>query len=208
MDANGYNVNPGVRADIEAAMAEADAGNEKEQCCCALAVWFIYFGRSPLQEETDWWNLQFHAGGGLSGGRVEITKCPSYMKIHQKAPASCLTLERALQKPSEDFLTEWSMQTTESLNRSGLSKASAMLMRVLVKANRFGQGHWPRKRAYLHGYFFEEYTGLGLPADFAFQSAIHAQNVLVPGRGDKNPRPDPLGSEVGSALMSLSAHMW
>ena len=67
LDANGYNVNPGVRADIEAAMAEADAGNEKEQCCCALAVWYIYFGRSPLQEETDWWNLQYHAGGGMSG---------------------------------------------------------------------------------------------------------------------------------------------
>ena len=78
-----------------------------------------------------------------------------------------------------------------------------MLMRVLVKANRFGQGYWPRKRAYLHGYFFEEYTGLGLPADFAFQSAIHAQNVLVPGRGDKNPRSDLLGSEVGSSLSSF-----
>ena len=78
-----------------------------------------------------------------------------------------------------------------------------MLMRVLVKANRFGQGYWPRKRAYLHGYFFEEYTGLGLPADFAFQSAIHAQNVLVPTRGDKNPRPELLGSEVESALSSF-----
>ena len=134
------------------------------------------------------------------GGRVEITKCPSYMKVHKNSSESCLTLERALRKPTEDGVTEWSMQTTEALNRAGLGKASAMLMRVLVKANRFGQGFWPRKRAYLHGYFFEEFTGIGLPADFGFQSAINAQNVIVPTRGGKNPLSEVSGSELGSTL--------
>ena len=204
LDANGVQISPSVRTDIETAMAAADAGSEREQCCSALAVWFIYFGRSPLPEETEWWNIQFNSGGGLMGGRVEITKCPSYMKIQYKAPESLLTLERALRKPSEDQLTEWSMQTTEALNKAGLGKASAMLMRVIVKANRFGQGHWPRKRAYLYGYFFEEYTGIGLPSDFAYQSAINAQSVPIPTRLKEGPRSEMGGSDAGSNLGSLA----
>ena len=70
LDANGIQLNASIRTDIEAAMAAADAGNEKEQCCCALSVWIIYFGRTPLNDEVEWWNSQFNSGGGSVGGRV------------------------------------------------------------------------------------------------------------------------------------------
>ena len=76
------------------------------------------------------------------------------MKMHQKSSDSLLTLERALKSPAEDRLTEWQMLSSEALLGAGLDKAAGRLVRVLTKATRLAQGHWPRKRAYLYGYFF------------------------------------------------------
>ena len=87
-----------------------------------------------------------------------------------------LTLERALMK--EDRFTEWSVQTVDALlNACGLPKASSMLMKVLAQANRMAGGSWLRKRVYLFGYFFEEFTGLGLPEEYATRSAFNAMAI-------------------------------
>ena len=49
-----------------------------------------------------------------------------------------------------------------------------MLMKVLGHATRLANGSWHRKKTYIYGYFFEEFTGLGLPADYATRSAFNA----------------------------------
>ena len=135
------------------------------------------------------------------GGKVEITKSPTYQKAHAKSPESVMTLERALKR--EDRFNEWSIQTVDALNTCGLPKAAAMLMRVLAQATRLANGNWPRKKIYLYGYFFEEFTGVGLPADYATRSAFNAMaSVPAPSMermvGEGGP-PSALGS-----AMSLS----
>ena len=81
LDSNGIALSSSVRTDIEAAMNASDAGDEREQCCCAAVVWLLYFVRMPEPDEVTWYNHQFNAGGGREGGRVEVTKAPSYIKF-------------------------------------------------------------------------------------------------------------------------------
>ena len=188
-----------MRADIEAALAQGDAGSEKEQCCCALTVFIIYLGRAPSEEERAWWIEQFNQLGGMEGGQIEITKCPSYAKTHSKTPDSCMTLERALKK--ESLFADYSVKTIDSLNRAGMYKASAKLMKVLGLAMKQAGGSWARRRAYLVGYFFEEHTGLGLPVDMAYQSALNA--MATPVAFDKV-TDNQGGSVAGSAVGSLN----
>ena len=179
LDTNGISLPSSVRTDIEAAMNAADAGDEKGQCCSAEVVWLLYYVKSPEPDEISWYNHQFNTGGGREGGKVEITKCPSYIKFHAKSPDTCLSLERVLKRPTEDGFTEWTIKVLDGINNAGKIKASAMFMRMLSKAHRFAQGSWLRKRAYLYGYFFEEFTGLGLPADFSVQAAMNANNLQL-----------------------------
>ena len=81
--------------------------------------------------------------------------------------------------------------------------AGARLMKVLTQANRQSGGDWPRKRVYLYGYFFEEFLGLGLPADYAVQSAFNSFAVSLPvsggGKGDLGP------AMSGAAISGLGA---
>ena len=87
--------------------------------------------------------------------------------------------------------------------KAGLFYAAARLMKVLTQANRQSGGAWPRKRVYLYGYFFEEFLGLGLPADYAVQSAFNSMAVgLSTGQGEKSD----LGAAMSdSALAGLGA---
>ena len=162
LDSSGLAVSAELRADIEAALTKGEAGTEKEQCCCSLAVFILYLGRAPADEEDEWWNTQYNALGGREGGLIDITKLQSYVKSHSKTPESCLTLERSLKSErSEARFTEWSIKTNDLLNKAGLFYAAARLMKVLTQANRQSGGAWPRKRVYLYGYFFEEFFGTG-----------------------------------------------
>ena len=137
------------------------------------------------------------------GGKVEITKSPTYQKAHAKSPESVMTLERALKK--EERFNEWSIQTVDALNTCGLAKAAAMLMRVLAQATRLANGNWQRKKIYLYGYFFEEFTGIGLPADYATRSAFNAMaSVPAPSMERMMSEGGP-PSAVGSAV-SLSEY--
>ena len=184
LDSHGLSISRDIKADLEHALAAGDAGTEKEQCCNALAVHILYLGRAPDASEEAWWVEQYNRLGGRVGGKVEITKSPTYQKAHAKSPQSVLTLERALMK--EDRFTEWSVQTVDALNASGLPRASSMLMKVLAQANRMAGGSWLRKRVYLFGYFFEEYTGLGLPEEYATRSAFNAMAMAPPPAFEKN----------------------
>ena len=201
LDSHGHTVSQDLKNDIELALSLGEAGGEKEQCCNALAVHILYLGRAPDNGEETWWTEQYQRLGGRVGGKVEITKSPTYQKAHAKSPESVMTLERALKR--EDRFNEWSIQTVDALNTCGLPKAAAMLMRVLAQATRLANGNWPRKKIYLYGYFFEEFTGVGLPADYATRSAFNAMaSVPAPSMermvGEGGPP-----STMGSA-MSLS----
>ena len=112
LDSHGFSVSRDLRADLENAIAAGNAGTENEECCNALAVHILYLGRAPDASEDAWWQDQSNRLGGRVGGKVEITKSPTYKKAHIKSTATVLTLERALLK--EERFTEWSVQT-ESL---------------------------------------------------------------------------------------------
>ena len=203
LDSHGYSISANMRQDMEAALALGEAGSEKEQCCNALTVHILYLGRAPDSVEEVWWNEQFQRLGGRVGGKVEITKSPTYQKAHAKSPESVMTLERALKK--EERFNEWSIQTVDALNTCGLPKAAAMLMRVLAQATRLANGNWSRKKIYLYGYFFEEFTGVGLPADYATRSAFNAMASVPAPSMDRMLGEGGPPSAAGSAL-SLSEY--
>ena len=98
LDSHGFAISQDMKQDMEAALARGEAGSEKEQCCNALCVHILYLGRAPESVEETWWNEQFQRLGGRVGGKVEITKSPTYQKAHAKSPESVMTLERALKK--------------------------------------------------------------------------------------------------------------
>ena len=58
----------------------------------------LYLGRAPDATEELWWQDQYNRLGGRVGGKVEITKSPTYQKVHHKTSETVLTLERALKK--------------------------------------------------------------------------------------------------------------
>ena len=86
-----------------------------------------------------------------------------------------LTLARAIK--SETRFPVWVLNTMEALTKAGKTLACVQLTRVLLQADKNAVGVWNVKAAYLHGYFFEEYLGLGMPEVTAFNSALHAVAV-------------------------------
>ena len=198
LDSHGMQVSGDIKTDLETALALGEAGSEREQCCNALVVHILYLGRAPEAIEETWWQDQYNRLGGRMGGRVEITKSPTYQKAHHKTSESVLTLERALKR--EERFNEWSVQTTDALNACGLPKAASMLMKVLAQTNRLAAGSWARKRIYLYGYFFEEHTGLGLPSEYATRSAFNAMAAQPPPGLERMVLDTPHSGSLGGSL--------
>ena len=198
LDQHGHTVSADIRQDMEAALSRGEEGNERDQCCNALIVHILYLGRAPEAIEEAWWQEQYARLGGRLGGKVEITKSPTYQKAHAKSPDSVNTLERALKK--EERFNEWCNQTLDAIINAGLPKAASMLMKVLGHATRLANGSWHRKKTYIYGYFFEEFTGLGLPADYAMRSAFNAMSAVPVPSMERVLSGTPSAIGTGSAL--------
>ena len=119
-----------------------------------------------------------------------------------------LTLGRALK--SETRFSTWVVTTMEALSKAGKPLACVQLTKVLLQADKNAVGVWATKAAYLQGYFFDEFLGIGMPQVTALNSALHAVAVGSTGaRGGKEKalsevvssgsRSDPFGSLPGSA---------
>ena len=148
--------------------------------------------------------------------------------MHNKTQeGEVLTLSRALK--SEARFPMWVVMTMEALSKAGMPLACVQLTKVLLQADKNAVGTWSVKAAYLHGYFFDEYLGIGMPQVTALNSALHAVAVgsssarsskekalseIIPS-GSKS---DPFGSlpgsasqvgssEVGSAISALKDMM-
>ena len=204
LDARGFSVSADLRQDMENALARGEAGSERDQCCNALVVHILYLGRAPEPTEEEWWKEQFARLGGRLGGKVEITRSPTYQKAHAKSPDSVNTLERALKR--EDRFNEWANGTLDSIINAGLPKAASMFMKLLGNATRLANGSWPRKKAFIYGYFFEEFTGLGLPVDYATRSAFNALSVAPAPGMDRMLSGTPSSAGTGSTLGASSLY--
>ena len=96
--------------------------------------------------------------------------------MHNKtAEGDVLTLGRALK--TETRFPTWVVTTMEALSKAGKPLACVQLTKVLLQADKNAVGVWATKAAYLHGYFFDEFLGLGMPQVTALNSALHAVAV-------------------------------
>ena len=207
LEGSGIAIPEAVRAKLAQDFKEVEAGNYSTQCCNAVTVFIIYLGRMPTGEEIRWWNRDYKLAGGANGGKIDITRSEGYVKMHNKTSAGdVLTLARALKQ--EERFSAWVVTTMEALSKAGMPLACVQLTKVLLQADKNAVGVWSVKSAYLHGYFFEEYLGIGLPQVTAINSALHAVASAGPrGAKDKAPaevvplgsRSDPFGSLPGSA---------
>ena len=176
LEGSGIVIPEDVRAKLVKDFKEIEAGSYSIQCCNAVTVFIIYLGRMPTGEEIKWWNRDYKLGGGANGGKIDITRSEGYVKMHNKTAAGdVLTLARALKQ--EERFSSWVVTTMEALSKAGMPLACVQLTRVLLQADKNSVGVWSVKSGYLHGYFFEEYLGLGMPEVTAFNSALHAVAV-------------------------------
>ena len=228
LEGSGVAIPEAVRAKLVRDFAENAAGDYSTQCCNAITVFILYLGRMPTKDEITWWIRDFKLGGGLNGGKIDITRHEGYVKMHNKTQeGEVLTLARALK--SETRFPTWVVMTMEALSKAGMPLACVQLTKVLLQADKNAVGSWSVKAAYLHGYFFDEYLGIGMPQVTALNSALHAVAVgSSGGRGAKEKalseiipsgsRSDPFGSlpgsssqvgasDVGSAITSLREMM-
>lgn len=206
LEGSGVVIPESVRAKLVKDFEENAAGDYQEQCSNAVTVFILYLGRMPTAEEIRWWDRDYKLGGGANGGKIDITRSEGYVKMHNKtSEGDVLTLARALK--NETRFSAWVVTTMEALSKAGKPLACVQLTKVLLQADKNSAGNWAVKSAYLHGYFFEEYLGIGMPQVTALNSALHA---LASGpRGSKEKplsevvpsgsRSDPFGSLPGSA---------
>ena len=196
MEGSGVAIPEPVRAKLMRDFKEAEAGDFQAQCCNAVTVFILYLGRMPSEEEIRWWNREFKMAGGSSGGKVDITRQEGYVTMHRKTnEGEILTLARALKQ--ETRFSMWVLNTMEALTKAGKTLACVQLTRVLLQADKNSVGVWAVKAGYLHGYFFEEYLGVGLPHVTAMNSALHA--VAMGTSNLKSLKEKAAPSEVGSS---------
>lgn len=185
LEGSGVAIPEAVRAKLVQDFAENEAGDYSTQCCNAVTVFIIYLGRMPTRDEITWWNRDFKLGGGANGGKIDITRSEGYVKMHNKTQeGEVLTLARALK--SEARFPTWVVMTMEALSKAGMPLACVQLTKVLLQVDKNAVGAWSVKAAYLHGHFFDEYLGIGMPQVTALNSALHAVAVGSSGaRGTK-----------------------
>ena len=195
LEGSGVVISEAAKAELRKDFEDSQKGDYLSQSCCAIAVWIIYLGRMPKEDEITWWNREYRLSGGSTGGKIDIARADGYIKMHTKtADGEVITLARALK--SESRFREWVVVTTDALTKAGLPLAAVQLTKVLLQAEQQSYGSWAVKSNYLHSYFFSEYLGVGMPQVTAFNSAIKAMGLGI--QLSSKPRQMQLG---GGALL-------
>ena len=161
-------------ADLERCIAQGEAGDAVTQCSHVTVVCILYTNLEPSEEQIEWYNRQrrfVEASGALhSGGTIDMSQLPKFAKSLEKS--TVLVLERALKK--HGLFLEWKAARAMQLSAAGFPKATEMLNRVIALSEKMFKGRPDRQLIYLQNYFFDEFMGLGLPADYAPRSALAA----------------------------------
>jgi hypothetical protein len=171
LDAHGVALSAAIISDLEKALASGEAGDALAQCTSCLTVALLYTGSpySPADEE-EWQRLKAALPVG-SNGTIDITAFDSYTKLHK---SNRITLERALR--SGVLFESWFAKTINIFAAQALPKAVTMLQSVVNHARAQSPGSVKRQLMYLHGYFFTEYLGLGIPEVVGVRSAFIANS--------------------------------
>ena len=154
LESSGVSIPAAAKLELEKKMRIGEAGEEERQCSCALTVFILYLGVPPTVPETHEWDQSYKVVGGSAGGKIDITKFASYIKLHNKTTEIAMTLERALK--SEERFADWLVDTMAALSKAGVPLASVRLMRIVLQAENQAGGVWLVKRKYLYGYFFQD----------------------------------------------------
>eukprot|EP00966_Prymnesium_polylepis_P102305 2369859-Prymnesium_polylepis.1 len=104
-----------------------------------------------------------------SKGTIDVTSFDSYTKLHK---SNRITLERALR--SGPLSESWFAKSIDTLAAQALPNAVTMVQAVVNHARAQAPGAVKRQLLFLHGYFFTEYLGLGMPEVVGVRSALIA----------------------------------
>lgn len=127
---------------IASALADADAGEMRSQCRSIEVIWIVYTGRSPGDNEREWFTANRQAAQLDEGGEVptvDIRLCKDYAK--QLATTTVTTLERALRDRSGLTWQTYQQTVAERLNTYGYSKAAMMWSKIchFARSQNMGQ---------------------------------------------------------------------
>ena len=84
LEGSGVVIPEAAKAELRKDFEDTQKGDYLSQSCCAIAVWIIYLGRMPKEDEITWWNREYRLSGGSTGGKIDITRADGYIKMHTK----------------------------------------------------------------------------------------------------------------------------
>ena len=172
MNMHGVTVTPAMRAEAEAANAAFEQGNEHAQSTCINVRWMLVTGELPDGETSEWLKEQEQSaisgfGVGCSQrSTIDIRRAPRYMHLGRKGYKYQL-LETALLEPTGYAWSNFKAKLVERLNGNGYSLACNRFNRLMTGIERRMLYNPKKQREFLFEVFYNEWLGLGLPADWA-----------------------------------------
>jgi len=217
---NGVTVSDSVKAQLVAALAEAEKGAKVEQLHNMEGVYIIYLAHLPGGDSRTWYvDMQsginwapMEGDNGALPQTIPMRHDPGYVKAHKSTTMP--SLERVLLKKGEGgqlARIQYFSRVSSMLLAQGLDYMALRLGQILsyVQATYL---HEPEKqRMYLEYYFFDVFEGLGVPA--IHSSVISARIAQARPAGDAAAAvldmqptvPAPVESALGAMMQALMA---
>lgn len=152
---------------LDRALAAKDSGEVVAQCTCVDAIGAIYLGKSKLEPESVAW-IERSKASIDPDGTIDLCVMKEYSVQMQKTTSNMA--ERAFK--TAVGTEKWYASTAALLDSMGLPKATHRLHKVVAQCRAQSHGDEALFRAFLHGYFFIDYLGRGLPEVLATASAL------------------------------------
>ena len=152
---------------LDRAIAVKDAGEVASQCTCVDTIGALYLGKSKLEPESIAWIERSKASIDVDG-TIDLCVMAEYAKQMKQTTSNMA--ERAFK--TAVGTEKWYASTAALLDSMGLPKATHRLHRVVAQCRAQSHGDDAMFRAFLHGYFFVDFLGRGMPSVLATASAL------------------------------------
>ena len=159
----GFTIDRATELTISSALAQADAGDTRQQCRSVEVVWMLYLGQLPGDAERKAF-AEMRAASARTDDvdpTIDIRLFKAYYK--QVSVTTVPTLERALRDKTGRAWQAYYSERITQLNNNGYDKAATQFIAVVSYARKLANNDITWELTYLVCYFFDEHLGRGLP---------------------------------------------
>ena len=211
LNSKGVTLSDTTISELERCLITAEAGDINDQSTCVEVIWLVYLGELPSETVCKWYKSQRAVMQKLGSlAPIEVRNQGEYKTCVKDSTTP--VLERVLSSWTSTGYTQWMRYyqlTKNRLHGYGYPLAARRLEQVVGAAEeQFSTADNGKAliRKYLWSYFFEEFTGLGMPCDKGSKSW---DRVMQPPKGSEahllmEERPTMAKEAAASPLSQLS----